>query len=370
MKDKCNHLKLIVSFLAFQTFWLSSQAQNLIPNASFEDGKCPFQFTRKQQEFKVADWLLPDSGTPDYYHRCAKKEVTVPFKWAGGQEPVSGDAYLGIYLKKGNYHENVGVPLSETLEAGRTYYGHFYLASVSNASNFPEEISVGFTMAPLQITETSPFDHKEITLPFREPDEFMDFSWQKLSFRYKAKGGEKYFYIGSLTQRPGLGRKSKYRVNREPMLNNASYVFLDDFYLGRSKDYKEPVPVFEFAADLQPLSVFFNFDEDYGYAGAGEQKQLDPWNTWTYDLESWASFFQYDPEQPPEANTKPVLYAAGEKDPSFPPDVIKLAASAIGGPVTVNIFEDAGHQLMLFETARFSDAVHDFCLSALNGKDA
>ncbi|CDO60193.1 Lysophospholipase; Monoglyceride lipase; putative [Candidatus Phaeomarinobacter ectocarpi] len=118
------------------------------------------------------------------------------------------------------------------------------------------------------------------------------------------------------------------------------------------------------------IKTFFNFDEDYGYAGASEQKQLDPWNTWSYDLESWASFFQYDPEQPPEANTKPVLYTAGEKDPSFPPDVIKLAASAIGGPVTLKVFEDAGHQLMLFETTRFSDAVHDFCLSTLRDEDA
>lgn len=137
----------------------------------------------------------------------------------------------------------------------------------------------------------------------------------------------------------------------------------------RSEPVKQVLGQLGRAARLD-INVFFNFDEDYGYAGAREQKQLDPWNTWTYDLESWASFFQYDPEQPPEANTKPVFYAAGEKDPSFPPDVIKLAASAIGGPVTVEIFEDAGHQLMLFETARFSEAVHDFCLSTLNGKDA
>lgn len=137
----------------------------------------------------------------------------------------------------------------------------------------------------------------------------------------------------------------------------------------RSESVKQVLGQLGRAARLD-INVFFNFDEDYGYAGAGEQKQLDPWNTWSYDLESWASFFQYDPEQPPEANTKPVLYAAGEKDPSFPPDVIKMAASAIGGPVTLKIFEDAGHQLMLFDTARFSEAVHDFCLSTLNGKDA
>lgn len=109
------------------------------------------------------------------------------------------------------------------------------------------------------------------------------------------------------------------------------------------------------------INLLFNFDEDYGYAGASEQKHMDPWNTWTYDLASWASLFQYDPPRPLSENTKPVLYTAGEKDPSFPPDVIRLAASAIGGPVTINIFEGASHQLMLFHTVDFSNAVHAFC---------
>jgi len=31
--------------------------------------------------------------------------------------------------------------------------------------------------------------------------------------------------------------------------------------------------------------------------------------------------------------------------------------------VQVEIFSDAGHQLMLFETEKFSDTVHKFCLS-------
>lgn len=111
------------------------------------------------------------------------------------------------------------------------------------------------------------------------------------------------------------------------------------------------------------IRLFFNFDEDYGFKGAAEQKLLDPWNTWVYDLESWASVFQYDPPQAIEENTKPVLYTSGEKDPSFPPEVIKMAADSIGGPVELKVFEGAGHQLMLFHTAEFSDAVHTFCLN-------
>lgn len=109
------------------------------------------------------------------------------------------------------------------------------------------------------------------------------------------------------------------------------------------------------------IGTFFSFDEDYGYTGAAEQKKLDPFNTWSYDLASWASLLSYEPPQPLADNTKPVLYAAGENDPNFTPEIIKAIAADIGGPVTVEIVPDGVHQLMLFETETFSTMVHDFC---------
>ena len=129
----------------------------------------------------------------------------------------------------------------------------------------------------------------------------------------------------------------------------------------RSEDGKKMIEILGRAGRMD-VSILFNFDEDYGYAGAGEQKRLDPWNTWSYDLASWASLLQYDPETPLSENTKPVLYMAGDKDPSFTPDVIESAAGVIGGPVDVKFIEGGSHQLMLFHTAEFSEAVHEFCL--------
>lgn len=108
------------------------------------------------------------------------------------------------------------------------------------------------------------------------------------------------------------------------------------------------------------IGLLFNFDEDYGYAGAGEKKRLDPWNTWAYDLESWASLFQFEPKIKAADNKKPVLIAAGEKDPSFPPPIMTMAAESVAGPVELKIFEGAGHQLMLFHTVPFSAAVQEF----------
>ncbi|MEZ5230766.1 MAG: alpha/beta hydrolase [Microthrixaceae bacterium] len=109
------------------------------------------------------------------------------------------------------------------------------------------------------------------------------------------------------------------------------------------------------------IGTYFNFDEDYGYNGAEQQKRLDPYNTWSYDLASWQSFLSYDPPQPLADNTKPVLYAAGENDPLLPGEILKAIAAEIGGLVRTEIVADAGHQLMLFETEKFSALVHDFC---------
>lgn len=110
------------------------------------------------------------------------------------------------------------------------------------------------------------------------------------------------------------------------------------------------------------ISNFFDFDKDYGYTGAGEQKKLDPFNTWNYDLASWATLHQYEPTEPLADNTKPILFTVGEKDPNFPAEAVKAVAGGIGGPVELEIFEGAGHQLMLFETEKFSDRVHEFCV--------
>jgi len=128
----------------------------------------------------------------------------------------------------------------------------------------------------------------------------------------------------------------------------------------RSDDFKAVLEQMGRGVQLH-IPTFFNFDEDYGYSGAQKQKELDPFNTWSYDLASWASLFQYIPPVLPADNTKPVLYTAGSDDPHFPPAVLDAMAGTIGGPVQKKLFENSHHQLMLFETESFSDAVHGFC---------
>lgn len=116
------------------------------------------------------------------------------------------------------------------------------------------------------------------------------------------------------------------------------------------------------------LDIFVDYDTDYGYDGAAAQKKLDPWITWSYDLASWMSLARYQPPVPIGENTKPILVIAGDQDVMFPPDTIREAAAAIAGPVDVEILPDGSHQLLMFDTQRFSDAVDVFVRRHIDGR--
>lgn len=105
------------------------------------------------------------------------------------------------------------------------------------------------------------------------------------------------------------------------------------------------------------IERFFDFDEDYGYKGAAQQKKADPYNTWYYDLASWASIFSYDPAVPMAENEKPILFTVGELDPTFPVALAQKVVDATGGPVHLHVEPDATHQLMMFHTEVYTDLV-------------
>ena len=108
------------------------------------------------------------------------------------------------------------------------------------------------------------------------------------------------------------------------------------------------------------VDLTFDLDEDYGLEGASEMKHADPWNTWSYDMASWASVFTYDPVIPIEKNEKPILLVGGEKDPTFPPAMIQATAEAIAGPVDCIIIPNATHQMMIYHTESFSEVLETY----------
>ncbi|WP_433756720.1 alpha/beta hydrolase [Nocardia sp. CA-135398] len=128
----------------------------------------------------------------------------------------------------------------------------------------------------------------------------------------------------------------------------------------RTPAYEQLIAQYGHALEFN-VDRFMDFDEDYGYRGAGKQKHRDPLNTWNYDLAAMGSLMRYDPEITLADNTKPILFAVGEKDPIFPPELAKTVVDATGGPVDFHVHPNGVHQLMLFHTAEYAAVVHDWC---------
>jgi len=110
----------------------TAQAQNLVPNPSFEvNDTCPttlgFQPTAKPLHWEK--WL----NSPDYFHVCAGSLqdvdtlASVPQNGWGFQYAWDGEAYVGLctFHVTDQYREYIGVELLEPMEGGKTYHVSF-----------------------------------------------------------------------------------------------------------------------------------------------------------------------------------------------------------------------------------------------------
>jgi alpha-beta hydrolase superfamily lysophospholipase len=103
-----------------------------------------------------------------------------------------------------------------------------------------------------------------------------------------------------------------------------------------------------------------DFEKDYGFPGAADQRRFDSLNLESYEFSSLVSMFNYDPVIAPGENTKPILYTYGADDQMTPVAEVEKAAQAIAGPVRFELIPRGKHQLMLFNTEVFSDLVEDW----------
>ncbi|MBK6408338.1 MAG: hypothetical protein IPF78_01290 [Flavobacteriales bacterium] len=108
----------------------TTQAQNLVPNPSFEEYyDCPINFG---QWAEVVDWTSPYNTSADYFNTCAGTGYAgVPLSSQGYQYPAQGSAYMGVIaFAQGapSYREFIATHLTEPLQAGVPVYLCFKLA--------------------------------------------------------------------------------------------------------------------------------------------------------------------------------------------------------------------------------------------------
>jgi hypothetical protein len=104
---------------------ITAQAQNLVPNPSFEEYiSCPSDYG---QTF-LAGWTI-NINTADYYHKCANElatEVGIPYNTFGIQDTYNsncmGYAGFGAFFVPVDFSEYIGIQLYNPLIIGIKYF--------------------------------------------------------------------------------------------------------------------------------------------------------------------------------------------------------------------------------------------------------
>ncbi len=117
-------VRLILMFI-FIVGGLTTLAQNLVPNPSFEQYSiCP---STSFEIDKVISWSSA-GGSPDYFNSCAGAGgASVPDNFYGYQNTIIGDAYVGLYtynrgLSWPDHREHIQADLLSPLTIGVQYY--------------------------------------------------------------------------------------------------------------------------------------------------------------------------------------------------------------------------------------------------------
>lgn len=223
-----------------------SNAQNMIPNPSFED-----TLTRTTQLYLPAKWVSPTTGSPDYFIPLNENFKSGHLNFIGYQTPNLGEAYMGlsIYSLYANnaskrFREYIQNELSDTLKKDSIYCLQLYI-SLANSSRYGSKGILG-----VHFSETAISSNNFYYLPFIpqiivSPDSFITEKeeWLELNFKYQATGGEKYISIGNFndsnivdTVFVGGGRKSE-------IDHVGTYYYIDDIFLGHCDSLPEDTSI-------------------------------------------------------------------------------------------------------------------------------
>jgi OOP family OmpA-OmpF porin len=235
-------MKLLIFILLSSALY----SQNLVKNASFEYVNQCSKTNNNIQDCKYVYRGYYDN-TPEYFNECnnvsGKFQTTgVPLNFFGNQVPKTGKGYFGVTINfienhYGKYREFIIVEFSEKLVQGKSYDVSCYLSLADNSNFYVDKFSFCFkkdTLAQnvnnlnalmVSCSNDYIYENKE---GFKSKDE-----WQKIQFRFKADGGEKYLLIGFTKKTftsSDVKKILKNRIAENLPLNefDCAYYYIDD----------------------------------------------------------------------------------------------------------------------------------------------
>lgn len=265
-KAMFNNLTTILLFFFMLTNSLTN-AQNLVPNPSFEDTiSCPYQSGDIENS---QDWTT-SCGSPDYFNLCANPyDFGVPNNVFGYQMPSSGNAYTGFATYSNsapNSREFPTCALNSPLTIGVKYFISFKVALslniVSQVNSASNKIGAMFTTGVYQCNVTN------------NPHVFTDtiitdsLDWTRINGSFVADSAYNYLLIGNFFDDANTDT-----INIFNDFTYNAYYFLDDVAVGTDSsfiyNYNYLTEVSEnnlqtqFSFSPNPVSDYFTLNQSF-----------------------------------------------------------------------------------------------------------
>lgn len=210
----------------------TTEAQNLVPNSSFEEYfRCPSSFSTDRRDFYLPGWSSATKGTPDHYHQCSWGDNDVPFNWAGQSNAHSGLGYAGIYTWSNNgknYREYLQVELKGPLTKGAKYRIEFYFKLSSYSGFATNRIGLGFSDSLLNRDDDKMIRHTP-AVNKTSSEAFTAEKWELATTEYTARGGEKVAIIGNFFDDKATHHwRMEKHAGKSFMVAGSAYYYIDD----------------------------------------------------------------------------------------------------------------------------------------------
>jgi len=250
-------------------------SQNLIQNPSFEEyDNCPVRLGNFEAD--VAYWSTPTKGSTDYFNSCSKIMGT-PENFNGSQPSDFGKGYAGLYLyAPDDYREYIQVPLTQTLEKGKSYQVSFYISLAERSDFAVKDFGVLFSQDILDLNIKKELSKMHL---YKIPGNLYNFmeigytefyrdtrDWVLVSTIFEARGTENYMVIGNFKNNAGT---RKFEIKRGAKQGAYYYLDMVDLSLkpssGTDMSVSPDAPLINENYELDKTHIFknvlFNFDE-------------------------------------------------------------------------------------------------------------
>jgi len=218
-------MKRVGGILLLSLFGVTTHAQNLVPNPSFEQYvQCPVGLNNFTGH--IDSWFNPTFGTPDYFNACSELNASVPYNILDGvtsfQPAKAGDAYVGVlcYHKDG-YREYVEIELIAALETDTVYCISFFVSRANFHLTSTSNIAAHLSQFAIQDLVTMHHLNFQPQISNSTSNIISDtVNWTEIRGQYAAQGGEKFITIGNFF--PNSETYLTGDVNKE------AYYYIDD----------------------------------------------------------------------------------------------------------------------------------------------